>query len=99
GLVACSALPTRRSSDLIVLITGANRGLGYETARQLAKRGWTILLGARNPERGRVAAEKLAAEGGDVRAVTIDVTDNASVNAAVEDRKSTRLNSSHVKSS
>ena len=65
-----------------VLITGANRGLGLETARQLAARGWTVLLGARDPERGRTAAGKLAAEGGDVRHVPLDVTDDASVAAA-----------------
>ncbi len=67
-----------------VLITGANRGLGHETARQLAAKGWTVLLGARDPERGRVAAEKLAAEGADVRPVPLDVTDDASVAAAVD---------------
>ena len=67
-----------------VLITGANRGLGYETARQLAERGWTVLLGARDPERGRTAAEKLAADGGDVRHIPLDVTDDDSVAAAVE---------------
>ena len=68
----------------IALVTGANRGLGHETARQLAGRGWTILLGARDPDKGRVAAEKLAADGADVRPVTIDVTDDDSVAAAVE---------------
>src|SRR5690606_2859361 len=68
----------------IALITGANRGLGHETARQLAGRGWTILLGARDPDKGRVAAEKPAADGPDVRPVTIDVTDDDSVAAAVE---------------
>ena len=67
-----------------VLITGANKGLGFETARQLATRGWTVLLGARDPERGRTAAEKLAADGGDVRFIPLDVTDDASVDAAVQ---------------
>src|SRR5690606_17977551 len=67
-----------------VLITGANRGLGFETARQLAGRGWTVLLGARDPERGRTAAEKLAADGGDVHHVPLDVTDDASVDAALD---------------
>jgi len=67
------------------LITGANRGLGYETARQLAERGWTVLVGARDPERGRTAAGKLAAEGGDVRHVPLDVTDDDSVTAALAD--------------
>jgi NAD(P)-dependent dehydrogenase (short-subunit alcohol dehydrogenase family) len=66
------------------LITGANKGLGFETARQLTADGWTVFLGARDPERGRTATEKLAAEGGDARFVPLDVTDDASVAAAVE---------------
>jgi len=66
------------------LITGANKGLGFETARQLAADGWTVFLGARDPERGRTAAEKLSADGGDVRFVRLDVTDDASVAAAVD---------------
>jgi NAD(P)-dependent dehydrogenase (short-subunit alcohol dehydrogenase family) len=66
-----------------VLITGANKGLGLETARQLAARGWTILLGARDPDRGRAVAKELAADGADVHVVPLDVTDDASVDAAV----------------
>jgi NAD(P)-dependent dehydrogenase (short-subunit alcohol dehydrogenase family) len=66
------------------LITGANRGLGRETARQLADLGWTVLLGARDPDRGRAAAADLASGGADVRPVTIDVTDDASVAAAAD---------------
>jgi NAD(P)-dependent dehydrogenase (short-subunit alcohol dehydrogenase family) len=66
------------------LITGANKGLGFETARQLAADGWTVFVGARDPERGRTAAEKLLAEGGDARLVPLDVTDDVSVAAAVE---------------
>jgi NAD(P)-dependent dehydrogenase (short-subunit alcohol dehydrogenase family) len=66
------------------LITGANKGLGFETARHLAADGWTVFLGARDPERGRTAVEKLAAEGGDVRFLRLDVTEDASVTAAVE---------------
>jgi NAD(P)-dependent dehydrogenase (short-subunit alcohol dehydrogenase family) len=66
------------------LITGANKGLGYETARQLAGLGWTILLGARDPERGRQAADALRASGADVHFVPLDVTSDESVAAAVE---------------
>jgi NAD(P)-dependent dehydrogenase (short-subunit alcohol dehydrogenase family) len=59
------------------LITGANKGLGHETARRLLAAGHTVYLGARDPERGRCAAEELGA-----RFVQIDVTDDESVAAA-----------------
>ncbi|WP_280195516.1 SDR family oxidoreductase [Nocardia farcinica] len=70
---------THNDTATIALITGANKGLGYETARALAARGCTVLVGARDPERGRAAAEKLAADGGDVRFVRLDVTDAATI--------------------
>ena len=59
------------------LVTGANRGLGYETARQLIAAGHTVYVGARDPNRGRQAAERIGA-----RFVEIDVTSDASVTAA-----------------
>ncbi|MEE1764523.1 MULTISPECIES: SDR family NAD(P)-dependent oxidoreductase [unclassified Streptomyces] len=61
-------------------ITGANKSLGYETARRLIEVGHTVLVGARDPERGRAAADALGA-----RFVRIDVTDDASVAAAAAD--------------
>jgi NAD(P)-dependent dehydrogenase (short-subunit alcohol dehydrogenase family) len=64
----------------ITFITGANKGLGFETARRLIDLGQTVIIGARDPERGLAAAEKLGA-----RFVPIDVTDDASVAAAAED--------------
>jgi NAD(P)-dependent dehydrogenase (short-subunit alcohol dehydrogenase family) len=64
----------------ITFITGANRGLGFETARRLAELGQSVIIGARDPERGAAAADKLGA-----RFVPIDVTDDASVAAAAED--------------
>jgi len=61
------------------LITGANKGLGYETARQLIAAGHTVWIGARDPERGRAAAERLGAP-----FVQLDVTDEDSVAAAAK---------------
>ena len=76
--------PSPDSSRTTVLITGANKGLGRETARQLAARGCTVLLGARDPDRGRSAAVDLAGDGADVRFVQIDVTSDESVAAAAD---------------
>ncbi|MFF1723921.1 SDR family NAD(P)-dependent oxidoreductase [Streptomyces sviceus] len=61
-------------------ITGANKSLGYETARRLIEAGHTVLVGARDNERGQAAADALGA-----RFVRIDVTDDASVAAAAAD--------------
>jgi NAD(P)-dependent dehydrogenase (short-subunit alcohol dehydrogenase family) len=61
------------------LITGANRGLGFETARQLVAAGHQVWVGARDADRGMQAADQLGA-----RFVQLDVTDDASVAAAAE---------------
>jgi len=61
------------------LITGANKGLGFETARQLVAAGHRVWIGARDIDRGHQAADELGAE-----FVQLDVTDDASVAAAVE---------------
>lgn len=61
------------------LITGANKGLGFETARRLVAAGHTVYIGSRDAARGRRAAERLGA-----RTVQLDVTDDASVRAAAE---------------
>lgn len=63
-------------------ITGANKGIGFETARQLAARGMTVLLGARDPGLGQAAADKLRAEGADAHFIQIDVSDEESVTRA-----------------
>ena len=60
------------------LITGANKGLGFETARRLHTAGYTVFLGARDPGRGADAAAKLGA-----KFVMLDVTDDASIEAAL----------------
>lgn len=67
----------------IALITGANKGIGLETARQLGKRGMTVLLGARDERRGREAAAGLTYEGISAEWVGLEVTDAASIEGAV----------------
>jgi NAD(P)-dependent dehydrogenase (short-subunit alcohol dehydrogenase family) len=68
----------------IVFITGANKGIGYEVARQLAAtKEFIVLLGARDSQRGAAAAQKLTAEG-EVHFVPIDVADEQSIAAAAE---------------
>ena len=70
----------------IALITGANKGIGLETARQLAASGGVhVVLAARDRAKGVDAALKLQAEGLDVEALTLDVTDAASIAAAVKE--------------
>jgi NAD(P)-dependent dehydrogenase (short-subunit alcohol dehydrogenase family) len=59
----------------IALITGANKGIGFETARQLGARGVTVLAGARDEARGLRAEEALRETGADAHFVRLDVTD------------------------
>ncbi|HLA95484.1 MAG TPA: SDR family oxidoreductase [Pyrinomonadaceae bacterium] len=68
-------------SQKIALITGANRGIGFETARQLGKQGIKVLIGARSEEKGKEAETTLKAEGLDVEYINIDV-DNTATHAA-----------------
>jgi len=67
------------------LITGANKGIGQEVARQLAAKGFHVIIGARNAEAGRRAAEEIAKKCGKATFLEIDVVDNDRVtNAASE---------------
>ncbi len=68
----------------IALVTGANKGLGFEVARQLAAAGNTVLLGARNRALGEEAAATLKREGGDVRYLAVDLDDSATIAAAAQ---------------
>jgi NAD(P)-dependent dehydrogenase (short-subunit alcohol dehydrogenase family) len=64
------------------LITGANKGIGYEVARQLAGNGFQIFVGARNRDAGRKAADEIVRKGGKAIFLEIDVANDASVTAA-----------------
>jgi NAD(P)-dependent dehydrogenase (short-subunit alcohol dehydrogenase family) len=70
--------------DRVALVTGANRGIGFEVCRQLGQRGYVVVLGSRDRERGEVAAARLRGEGLDVVGCQLDVADAASVESAVE---------------
>lgn len=68
----------------VALVTGANKGIGYETVRLLGAMGWTVLVGARDKERGRAAERDLRDGGADAHLLPLDVTDQASVLRAAE---------------
>ncbi|MGK4007984.1 SDR family oxidoreductase [Sorangium sp. So ce1036] len=70
------------TSKLIALVTGANKGIGLAIARELARRGALVLVGARDPGRGEAAAAQIRAEGGDARALALDVTRADTIAAA-----------------
>lgn len=64
-------------------ITGANKGIGFETARQLLENGFYVFLGSRNPENGKKAVEQLKSENlSKVELIQIDVTNDQSVQHA-----------------
>ena len=82
----------------IALVTGANKGIGFEVARQLARKGFQVFLGARNEKAGEAAAEKLRTEGvkedyGEITFLKIDVSKTDAIRRAAEEfsRKSDRL--------
>jgi NAD(P)-dependent dehydrogenase (short-subunit alcohol dehydrogenase family) len=66
----------------VALVTGANKGIGFEVARGIAKAGYVVLLGARNPTTGLEAANALTSEGLDVRFVELDVARMETISAA-----------------
>jgi NAD(P)-dependent dehydrogenase (short-subunit alcohol dehydrogenase family) len=70
----------------IALVTGGNRGLGYETCRQLAQSGLKVLLGARDLNKGKSAAYQLnEKEGLDVKFYQLDVSDQNSISNVVKE--------------
>ncbi len=68
----------------IALVSGANKGLGFEVSRQLAEKGVRVLMGSRDKMKGEKAAEELRKKGLDVAFLELDVTNEASVKKAVE---------------
>jgi len=72
------------SEQTIALVTGANKGIGYEIAAGLGALGWSVGVGARDEQRRETAVAKLRAAGVDAFGVPLDVTDDASVTAAAE---------------
>src|SRR5213593_822654 len=69
----------------ITLVTGANKGIGREVARQLAAKGFHVFIGACNRSAGRKAADEIAKKGGEATFLEIDVSDNNSVAAAARE--------------
>jgi NAD(P)-dependent dehydrogenase (short-subunit alcohol dehydrogenase family) len=69
----------------VALITGANRGIGLETAKQLGRRGFHVVVGSRDERSGQQAVDAIAQEGGTGQVLALDVSDSASiVSAAAE---------------
>ena len=78
------------AGDRVVVVTGANRGIGLEVAHQLAARGDRPVLAARDRDRGQAAAGALGEQGLEVDVVALDVTDAASCAAAAEEVRARR---------
>ncbi|XP_018840390.2 (+)-neomenthol dehydrogenase-like [Juglans regia] len=76
---------TRRwwSKETVAIVTGANKGIGFAFAKRLAKEGLTVILTARDFERGRRAAQELSAQGLHVHFLKLDVSDPSSINTFV----------------
>jgi len=79
-LASCGVEVARKSA----LVTGASRGLGKETARQLCERGLFVFVGSRDPRIGAVAVEELTKAGGAAEVLRLDVTDSGSITKAVD---------------
>src|SRR5882724_8573384 len=75
-------LPVMADVSKVALVTGANKGIGYEIAAQLAGLGFTIVLGARDEGRREEAAKRLRDTGAEVHPVELDVTEPATITAA-----------------
>jgi NAD(P)-dependent dehydrogenase (short-subunit alcohol dehydrogenase family) len=70
--------------ERIALVTGANRGIGFEMARQLARRGFHAIIAARDEAKGHAAAERIRANGGKATVLPFDVSSSESIRQAAE---------------
>ncbi len=77
-----SSITQQSTTKTIALVTGANKGIGYEIAAGLGALGWSVGVGARDDDRREAAVQKLQAAGVDAFGVALDVTDDVSVAAA-----------------
>ena len=86
----------------IALITGANRGIGRETARQLARRGFRVIIAARDEAKGNAAAEEIRTAGGQAASLPLDVSRSESIRTAahrfstIADHFDVLINNAHV---
>lgn len=72
------------TTNRIALVTGANKGIGLEIARQLGQAGIQVIIGARDAARGKAAVDDLTSQGLKAQSVSIDLNDHASIAAAAE---------------
>jgi NAD(P)-dependent dehydrogenase (short-subunit alcohol dehydrogenase family) len=81
---AISRHPNAVAKNKIALVTGANKGIGYEIARQLAEKGFHVFIGARNADAGKHAAASIQKNGGSAEFLEIDVSDRTSIENAAK---------------
>ncbi len=82
GGYSLTIMSDEASDPRVALVTGANRGIGFEVCRQLAQLGWMVILGARDEEKGLKAADRLIRERLTVIPYQLDVTDLDSIDRA-----------------
>src|SRR5437764_457693 len=93
---------SRRNAERVALVTGANRGIGLEAARQLARRGFHAVIASRDEGKGRTAAERIQRDGGKATFLPLDVSTSESIRTAarrfgaVADRLDVLINNAGV---